>query len=791
MKKANKLRKILNALSPDEVLSEKFKAFDDDVAALKKRLVEKINVETVEDVRGQLAKFQKKIDFSGIGESLKALEEEVSKRSDVLASLIETTNNSATSKVGEVSGAVNNLSKELSEVRSELISTLDEQVAYLSDLNKQLDNKLAEAKRAGEEGKKTLKKIEERHEEDIKNVRKVIATSENLLRSELTDKEESLRRDMKRGGAAHLQVNVNSSVASRRYADINFLGNSAIRWVATDDDTNKRVDISASVIAGGAGGAGNPGGNDTEIQFNDGGSFGGASVFTWNKNTSVLALEGSMNITGNTDGVDFNAINITNIDGSANSDVRIVMRPANLSTARGVIETAAPGGSDTDINFLVSNNNGAPAQQLSIDGDGGVEVNNWLRVGSTTVPANTTAGDLTGVRLSLGNSPLTAGQRFVDVRGTSTTEANGAAIFANFINSIVPAADSLAEFRAINFQNTAGAADGINLDQIEGGHFEGARFGATQTGSIVAITGGVFWGAVPDSGATPLLNVDTIKGVNAFGQTRPSGTTSIIANEVYGVYATAINGGLVTTGSAVGVSVQNNHASTSILNAVGVDIIAQTRGTVDSIGLRVGKSAGATNNYAIHLSDTTSVAAGGITFGSDTTLYRGAVNQLKTDDALSVGTQGSVTGAIIMAGGVAQTTTIQPASTAGNWTLTLPANDGSTGQYLLTDGNGITQWASVTAVGGSGITRNVSIITADTTAADSASVDYVYFAEAGMRFTLPTAVGNTNLYTVKNNSNSSVLVIAPEGVDGSASALMPSNNESLSFISNNSIWGVV
>lgn len=161
---------------------------------------------------------------------------------------------------------------------------------------------------------------------------------------------------------------------------------------------------------------------------------------------------------------------------------------------------------------------------------------------------------------------------------------------------------------------------------------------------------------------------------------------------------------------------------------------------------------------------------------------------------VTVGQPGSVRGALDLAGATAQTVRLQVPSIAGNWALTLPVNDGSAGQYLLTDGNGITQWASVTAAGGSGITRSVSVITANTTGGDTSSTDYVYFASAtGMTFTLPTAIGNSNLYTIKNFTASSVRVATTDGetIDQSAIALMSSMNESLSFMSNNSVWGVV
>lgn len=46
-----------------------------------------------------------------------------------------------------------------------------------------------------------------------------------------------------------------------------------------------------TIASSGGGGGGTPGGSDTQIQFNDGGSFGGDSVFTYNKTTNVVGLE--------------------------------------------------------------------------------------------------------------------------------------------------------------------------------------------------------------------------------------------------------------------------------------------------------------------------------------------------------------------------------------------------------------------------------------------------------------------------------------------------------------------
>jgi hypothetical protein len=45
------------------------------------------------------------------------------------------------------------------------------------------------------------------------------------------------------------------------------------------------------------GGSGTPGGSNTQIQFNDGGAFGGDADLTWNKTTNVLAIAGQQTLT--------------------------------------------------------------------------------------------------------------------------------------------------------------------------------------------------------------------------------------------------------------------------------------------------------------------------------------------------------------------------------------------------------------------------------------------------------------------------------------------------------------
>jgi hypothetical protein len=52
-------------------------------------------------------------------------------------------------------------------------------------------------------------------------------------------------------------------------------------------------------------------------------------------------------------------------------------------------------------------------------------------------------------------------------------------------------------------------------------------------------------------------------------------------------------------------------------------------------------------------------------------------------------------GALNLNGSTSGTVTIKPAATAGTYTLTLPENDGDSGQALLTDGAGVLSWGAV------------------------------------------------------------------------------------------------
>lgn len=151
------------------------------------------------------------------------------------------------------------------------------------------------------------------------------------------------------------------------------------------------------------------------------------------------------------------------------------------------------------------------------------------------------------------------------------------------------------------------------------------------------------------------------------------------------------------------------------------------------------------------------------------------------------------------------TFTIEKVDSSGNAitvaTTSAQTINGATTQTLSTQFQSITvvsngsNWEGVPtlATSSTGITRFVSSVSAATSAGATASTDYVYLVSGTTTLTLPTAIGNTNLYTVKNTGSNTVTVAttSAQTIDGSSTASLPVANTSLSFVSDNANWRIV
>ena len=94
---------------------------------------------------------------------------------------------------------------------------------------------------------------------------------------------------------------------------------------------------------------------------------------------------------------------------------------------------------------------------------------------------------------------------------------------------------------------------------------------------------------------------------------------------------------------------------------------------------------------------------------------------------------------------------------------------------------------------GNGIQRIISSVSTATTAGSTLLRDYVYFVSGTTTITLPTAVGNSNLYTIKNVGTNTVTIstTSSQTIDGSNTASLPVQYTSLDLLSNGVNWNVV
>lgn len=91
------------------------------------------------------------------------------------------------------------------------------------------------------------------------------------------------------------------------------------------------------------------------------------------------------------------------------------------------------------------------------------------------------------------------------------------------------------------------------------------------------------------------------------------------------------------------------------------------------------------------------------------------------------------------------------------------------------------------------ISRSINSVSTATAAGSTANTDYVYFVTGTTTVTLPTAVGNTNSYIIKNVGVATVTIAttSAQTIDGVTSITLPIQYESYTLISDNANWNIV
>jgi hypothetical protein len=158
-------------------------------------------------------------------------------------------------------------------------------------------------------------------------------------------------------------------------------------------------------IAPGSGGSGTPGGSDTQVQFNDGGAFGGDSGLVFNKTTNKLTTAGDVEL---------------NDGGSFTTTVQTVTPTANrtISYPDATGTLALVGGSSTQVLYNAS---GALAGISTLTYDGTTLTTAGRFVNSFTSIASTPAKAFTGTWFTGGSATTTKPHLLIEPSGTTST----------------------------------------------------------------------------------------------------------------------------------------------------------------------------------------------------------------------------------------------------------------------------------------------------------------------------------------------------------------------------------
>ena len=89
--------------------------------------------------------------------------------------------------------------------------------------------------------------------------------------------------------------------------------------------------------------------------------------------------------------------------------------------------------------------------------------------------------------------------------------------------------------------------------------------------------------------------------------------------------------------------------------------------------------------------------------------------------------------------------------------------------------------------------KSINVVSTNTSAGSDASTDYVYLASNTINITLPTAVDNQNLYTIKNVGTGTVTIntTSSQTIDGSLTAPIRVQYLSLTLVSNGANWNII
>jgi len=517
-------------------------------------------------------------------------------------------------------------------------------------------------------------------------------------------------------------------------------GGSANQFLMTNGSGNLAWITPAMVPAGGT---------NTQIQFNDGGSYAGNAGFTFDKTTGNVAVPGGLAVTGNASAGNVAGGNLVSanfltgiLTTSAQPNVTSVGTLTNLNVSGNIQTGSGAGGNITGVNYITANyvtGTLTTASQPNITSVG--------TLASLAVTGNISAANITGNHFGNGSglSAITGANVTGTVaNATYATSAGSATTAGTVTTNAQPNITSVGSLTSLIVSGNINSGN-ISANNATFTSITGTLSTASQTNitSIGTLTGLNVNATVTAVGFTANTGVFTGNG-SGLSAITGANVTGTVANATY-----ATSAGSATTAGTVTASAQSNITSLGTLTSLIVN------GNINAGNIAGGNLVSA-NYFSGNGSLLTAINGSNVT---------GQVSYAATANAVA---GANVSGAVAYATTANAVAGANVSGTVANATYATSAGSATTAGTVTTASQpNITTASNLTSVG------NITVGTWSATLGSISGANLTSVPAGNLNGTIPAVVlGNSTLYIgttgVALNRASGSLSLTGVNIDGSA-----------------------